>query len=227
MFRQLILTLLISSFSLPCFAAGVAVGATRVIYNASKKEASITVQNKSQKEDFLVQTWIDDANGNKKTPFIMTPPLFELDAGKNNILRIVKVKETLPQDRESVYWVNIKSIPPHNEENTGNVLQIAVRTRLKLFYRPAGLQGDPVSDAKQMLFSCQGNQLKITNPSVFNISFQELWLDGKEISHPGMVPAKGEHLLPLSSSCKSAAKVKYVVITDYGSASEAMTQSVR
>lgn len=53
---------------------------------------------------------------------------------KNNILRIVNVNPSLPQDRESVYWVNVKAIPSQNEENEGkNVLQIAVRTRIKLF----------------------------------------------------------------------------------------------
>ncbi|MGL4116894.1 fimbria/pilus periplasmic chaperone, partial [Escherichia coli] len=113
----------------------------RVIYDGNKKEASLTVQNKNKSEEFLIQSWVDDATGSKKTPFIITPPLFKLEPGKNNILRIVNVNPSLPQDRESVYWVNVKAIPSQNEENEGkNVLQIAVRTRIKLFYRPAGLK---------------------------------------------------------------------------------------
>ncbi|MCV5920354.1 fimbria/pilus periplasmic chaperone, partial [Escherichia coli] len=76
----------------------------------------------------------------KKTPFIITPPLFKLDPEKNNILRIVNITHGLPQDRESVYWVNVKAIPSKSDDSENkNVLQIAVRTRIKLFYRPAGL----------------------------------------------------------------------------------------
>lgn len=69
-----------------------------------------------------------------KTPFIITPPLFRLDPGKNNILRIVNTTPGLPQDRESVYWVNVKAIPSKSDDSENkNVLQIAVRTRIKLF----------------------------------------------------------------------------------------------
>ena len=63
-------------------AGGVGLSATRVIYDGSKKEASLTVQNKSKTEEFLIQSWVDDAAGSKKTPFIITPPLFRLDPGK-------------------------------------------------------------------------------------------------------------------------------------------------
>lgn len=54
---------LISQTSL---ASGVALSSTRVIYDGSKKEASLTVQNKSKNEEFLIQSWVDDVAGNKK-----------------------------------------------------------------------------------------------------------------------------------------------------------------
>ncbi|WP_180821372.1 fimbria/pilus periplasmic chaperone, partial [Vibrio parahaemolyticus] len=43
----------------------------------------------------------------------------------------------LPQDRESVYYFNLREIPPRSKE--ANVLQIALQTRIKLFYRPKAL----------------------------------------------------------------------------------------
>lgn len=98
------------------FAGGVALSSTRVIYDGSRKEASLTVNNKSTTDEFLIQSWIDDANGNKKTPFIITPPLFKLSPTKNNVLRIVNTTNTLPQDRESVYWINVKAIPAKSED---------------------------------------------------------------------------------------------------------------
>lgn len=49
-----------------CFAGGVALSTTRVIYDGGKKEASLTVENHNKNEEFLIQSWIDDVNGNKK-----------------------------------------------------------------------------------------------------------------------------------------------------------------
>ncbi|MGS9112133.1 fimbria/pilus periplasmic chaperone, partial [Salmonella enterica subsp. enterica serovar Infantis] len=71
------------------FAGGVALSSPRVIYDGSRKEASRTVNNQSTTDEFLIQSWIDDANGTKQTPFLITPPLFQLSPTKHNVLRIV------------------------------------------------------------------------------------------------------------------------------------------
>jgi len=92
--------------------AGVIVGGTRIIYDASKKEASIAVKNPEKTAPYLIQSWIENypQPTADKAPFIMTPPLFRLDAGKENIVRIIRTGGNLPEDRESVFWANIKSI---------------------------------------------------------------------------------------------------------------------
>lgn len=43
----------------------------------------------------------------------------------------------LAQDKESLYYFNLREIPPKTDK--ANTLQIALQTRIKLFYRPAGL----------------------------------------------------------------------------------------
>jgi len=200
------------------YAGGVALSTTRVIYPAEKKEASLTVSNNDKKEDFLIQSWVEDASGNKKTPFIVTPPLFQLDHGKDNVLRIVNVGAGLPQDRESVYWLNVKSIPPRSENV--NVLQIAVRTRLKLFYRPAGLTGKPLDAEGLLQFRQQGQQLMVTNPSGYNLTLGRVTVNQKELKTLGMVPAKGQLALTLPAASSHAGQVEYTVINDFGAASK-------
>jgi fimbrial chaperone protein len=123
--------------------AGIQVIGTRVIFNGEKKEASLPVDNNGTRP-FLVQAWIDDGKDlgeppkENTTPFFVTPPLSRLDGGKKNILRVLRVGEmALPTDRESIFWMNVKEIPEVAKEQ--NVLQIAMRTRIKLFYRPEGL----------------------------------------------------------------------------------------
>lgn len=48
--------------------------------------------------------------------------------------------EPLPADRESLFWMNVKAIPSLDEKLANeNTLQIAIQSRIKLFYRPSGL----------------------------------------------------------------------------------------
>ena len=150
-----------------------------------------------------------------------------LSQEKNNILRIVNVNPSLPQDRESVYWVNVKAIPSQNEENEGkNVLQIAVRTRIKLFYRPAGLKGDIKSSPGELRFTRNGKQIKIDNPTVFNITFSDVFINGHEIEKSGMVPAKGSLNINLPAGVNSASQIKYNTINDFGSSGEYLTREI-
>ncbi len=68
------------------------------------------------------------------------------------MLRIVRAGGNLPEDRESVYYVNVKAIPPAPAEESANTLQLAIKTRMKLFYRPAGLKGNPMDSYKALVW---------------------------------------------------------------------------
>ncbi|EDR8058035.1 molecular chaperone [Salmonella enterica subsp. salamae] len=128
--------------------AGVIIGGTRIIYNGDKKETSISVKN-PDKSSYLIQSWSDAGEkSSDKSPFMVTPPLFRLGAGQENNLRIIRTGGNLPEDRESLYWMNIKSIPSTTEKQDNvNTLQIAVKTRIKLIYRPQSLAGQPENGA--------------------------------------------------------------------------------
>ena len=111
--------------------AGVIIGGTRIIFDGAKKEASISVNNPDA-TPYLIQSWIDDQDvGSGKAPFIITPPMYRLDSGQKNIERIVATG-SLPQAKESLFWINIKAIPSASKQM--NSLQIAVKTRIKLIY---------------------------------------------------------------------------------------------
>lgn len=78
-------------------AAGVAIAGTRVIYNEQSHEADITVKNTNPHDPVLIQSWVDDLADNNKSPFIVTPPLFRLDAGDSNDLRVLLTSAQLPR----------------------------------------------------------------------------------------------------------------------------------
>ncbi|STR64471.1 periplasmic chaperone [Klebsiella michiganensis] len=65
--------------------AGVALGATRVIYPAELKQVQLAVTNNDEKSTYLIQSWIENNDGSKDGHFVITPPLFSMQ-GKKKIL---------------------------------------------------------------------------------------------------------------------------------------------
>ncbi|SQK77442.1 Chaperone protein fimC precursor [Tatumella ptyseos] len=47
--------------------AGVALGATRVVYPSNQKQVSLGISNNDDKSTYLIQSWIENAAGNAKT----------------------------------------------------------------------------------------------------------------------------------------------------------------
>ncbi len=199
-------------------AAGVVVGGTRVVYDAGKKEASISVRNPDTSRPYLIQSWIDNAREGDTTrvPFIITPPLFRLDAAQENVLRIVRAGGNLPEDRESVYWLNIKSIPA-TDKNAVNQLLISVNTRIKLFYRPKNLAGNAGDAYKTLHFSRQGGTLTARNPTPFYVSFASLSMGSQDIQHPGMIAPMGTLSWPLATGAHG--NVSWRAINEFGGTS--------
>lgn len=201
--------------------AGLTLGGTRVILGEKDREASISAKNTGS-SPYVVQTWIDAGEGKNKTPLLVTPPLSRLDPGMENILRIMRVAGDLPADRESVLWLNVKEIPEKAKDE--NVLQIAVRSRIKVFYRPANLPGKAIEAYSQLKWAVsasengQGAVLKVGNPTAYNVSFTALNINsGQQLINADMVPPLGEMSYPLSAvKTPQAVQVNFTTLNDYG-----------
>lgn len=217
--------------------AGIQVVGTRLIFNGEKKEASLPVDNNGTRP-FLVQAWIDDGNDlggpakENTTPFFVTPPLSRLDGGKKNILRVLRTAETgLPADRESVFWMNIKEIPEAVKEK--NVLQIAMRTRIKLFYRPEGLvqKMNPQEAYSKLTWTLLAPHsehtkekkyfsIRVKNPTPYFITVSSVKVNGKEeVPMTAMVSPFGETVYSLEKTKYAqggAENLVYQTINDYG-----------
>ncbi|EIO7469452.1 molecular chaperone [Salmonella enterica subsp. enterica] len=215
-YAAMLLALLLASFTTQ---AGIVIGGTRVIYDGDKKETSAAIRDPDKSGVWLVQSWVDNGERGGKAPFIVTPPLFRINPGEENMLRIVRTGDNLPEDRESVFWLNVKSIPatddsvPHK-----NVLQVVVKSRLKLFYRPAGLEGQPETAYHQLTAARSGNRLTVSNPTPYYVTLFTLKVDGQEIKEADMVPPKGSVSFILPSA--TASSVTWQAISDYGGVSQ-------
>ncbi|EOY9246230.1 molecular chaperone, partial [Klebsiella pneumoniae] len=134
---------------------------------------------------------------------------------QNNVLRINFIGASLPSDRESVYWLNVKSIAP-TPKGEVNKLQVNIKSKFKIFYRPNGLAGDPAKAWQQLKFSQSGGHLTVANPTPYFVSFYAVEVGGKAIDEPGMVAPFGEKTWPVSGH----GTVKWRAINDYGGVSD-------
>jgi P pilus assembly chaperone PapD len=214
--------------------AGVSVGRTRVIFEGDKRETSVPIRNIGT-SPYLVQSWVElgDPSAEGKPPLLVTPPISRLNGGKENILRIVRTRNDLPTDRESLFWLNVKEIPPAAKGE--NLLQIALRSRIKLFYRPAGLSADntaalqaPESLKWSVAPPADGKPaaLKVDNPSPFYITFESIKLEGTEGKglDADMVEPFGSASYPLEAlAAAPGSKVEFTTINDYGGYSQPIT----
>ncbi|MBC2656653.1 molecular chaperone [Pseudomonas sp. MSSRFD41] len=204
----------------PVFAS-VTLGGTRVILGEQDREASIPVKN-AGRAPYVIQAWVDAGEGKTKTPFVVTPPLSRLDPGMENILRIMRISNNLPTDRESVFWLNVKEIPEKAKED--NVLQIAMRTRIKLFYRPSDLEGKPAESRHKLKWAVipgknnANSVLKIENPTPYHVTFTSLKINqGQQEINAQMVPPKGESIYSLNAvQIQKSIDVRFTTINDYG-----------
>ncbi|MGQ6547485.1 fimbria/pilus periplasmic chaperone [Serratia sp. IR-2025] len=205
--------LMLPSFS---WAGGIALGSTRVVYPADARQVSLAVNNSDEHNRYLIQTWVESESGKKTDDFIVTPPLFVSKPKSENTLRIIYSGEKLPQDRETLYWLNNKAIPSVNKDEVkdNNVLQIAILARIKLFVRPAGLT-EKSADAPSMLnFNRSGDSLNISNGSPFYVTLVNMSIGGRNVDTT-MVPPKSSARVALPKGMVTGI-LSYQTINDYG-----------
>lgn len=213
-----ILNITLTCLAVSCFAdnngaGGVSVGATRVIYSSDKKQVSLPIVNSSSQDRYLINAWVEDTLEKKAKDFIITPPLFVAEAKAENTLRIINVSTDLPQDRESVYWINIKAIPSIDKSTLAdqNILQLAILSRIKLFVRPTTLKIKPEAAIETLQFSKSENGIFVDNPSPYHVSFVNLYLDNNKLLNIMVAPFAQAKVSEISGT-----NLSYQTVNDYG-----------
>lgn len=207
--------------------AAVQINSTRLVYPANEREITVQLTNVG-KEPVLMQAWVDTGNPDATAqeadaPFLITPPIFRLDGKKGQTIRIMYAGKGLPTDRESVYWFNALEVPTLPTSSDVNYLQIALRSRLKLFYRPLNLEGSPAEAVKKNHWSLERvdgrKTLSVKNDSPFYISYTHLEIQGAK----GAVDLGGMMVEPFASKqikvneeFTKPLSIKYQWMNDYG-----------
>lgn len=210
----------------PCAEAGVALGATRVIYPAGQKQVTLGVSNNNDKDIFLIQSWVENDEGQKEGRFVITPPLFLTQGKKENTLRIIDAtNNALPKDRESLFWVNVKTIPSLDKaKQKENTLQLAITSRIKLLYRPQNFSMAPEQAPAKLTFKRNKNTLVLNNPTPYYLTVTELNAGTRVLANV-MVPPLGTAAVKLPGNGYSV--ITYRTINDYGALTSVMKGTLR
>ena len=161
----------------------------------------------------LAQSWIESKIEGEAPPFMVTPPLAKVAAKGEQLLRVILMDaKSLPQDRESVFWLNVQEIPLKHQGKA--VIQFAVRQRIKLFYRPEVLSSQSAVDAvKSVVMNVVGDKFIITNNSPFNININEVKINGHTYS-PGILPPLDK--IMINARDEPGKDFGLSIINDYG-----------
>lgn len=210
---------------IPTSQAALTMNGTRIIFNGDKRSVAQVIANPSTKP-FAVQTWINTAADDTTTPvpFAVTPPLFKISPNKEQYVQINALPNNLPADRESLFYFNIQEIP-QVESTQGNALNIALRMRIKMFYRPSAIKDSPMARLKDLQWSIKTiagkAQLQVHNPTPFHYTFISLNVQQKnaaqQLKNPPMAAPFSTQTYALNElKAGPDMQVVFSIINDYG-----------
>ncbi|SDZ28628.1 molecular chaperone [Pseudomonas sp. NFIX28] len=202
--------------------AGISLSATRLVFDGNHKEASITVRNTG--EDVLIQSWVDTDNPDfGSVPFAITPPLVRVAGNEQQLLRVIYEGKGMPSDKESVVWLNVQEIPQASKIK--NTLQLAVRQRIKVFFRPAGMTSEAYLAPTKLLWTLENQAgkpaLRVKNPGVYHVSIANIKLQsGQQTEQPFdsamIAPGEQKEFTLKQFNGNNEVTLSFSSINDYG-----------
>ena len=161
--------------------ADMLIDGTRIVYSEARRDVSLNIRNVDPTGNAMVQLWLDDGDAaaepeKTSTPFVLTPNVARVGPNGRQTVRLSYTGEPQNPEQESLFWFNMLELPPSFKGSSdADRVVFARRTRIKLFFRPKGLKGEPVQAMKQLQCSPTNAAgtwaLECYNPSRFHLSF--------------------------------------------------------
>lgn len=215
---------------------------TRVIYPADTQSQTLQFSN-NDNIPYVMQVWSDvndpaSTPDNTNAPFMSVPALFRIEPHTGQSVRLIFTGKDLPQDRESLFYLNSVQIPPRNAiKGNQNQMSVILRNRLKIFYRPKNIVGNPDSVAQQIHFSLKeesgrwGIVAENTSGYYASVITASIVIGTQNIPfQASMIPPKTTVTWPINKkgqSLSAASKVKFTLINDYGGQTYAQADLAR
>lgn len=200
--------------------ASLAADQTRYIFRGDQDALNITVTNNDKVNTFGGQAWVDNIIEKDTRPtFVTTPSFFKVKPMGQQTLRVIMASDHLPQDKESIYWINLQDIPPALK---GNGIAVALRTKMKLIYRPTALlKGRAGAEEGISLQTMPNGKYTLVNSTPYIFCIGSL-IDnsGKKIDVDNESAQKLLMFMPGDKVNVNKAVVKVDALDDYGNLKE-------
>ncbi|MCW2457370.1 UNVERIFIED_ORG: fimbrial chaperone protein [Rahnella aquatilis] len=225
-------------------AGGFGFDRTRVVVMAGSRGGTLITARNVTNNLYLIQSRVEQADGatglplegkdaREDIPFLVTPPLERVLPQTRLPLRILeKPGNTLPPDREALFFISTKAIPSGpapKGDGEGMRLMLALQQSVKLFWRPKGLSPDAIyrgEVAPELKMQVSGTTLKVTNPTPYFITFRELKVGGRALDASTlrpMVPPKGTQTYALPAGI-TGTSVTWTITDEYGNPTKLQEQ---
>ncbi|EIM16951.1 MULTISPECIES: molecular chaperone [Pseudomonas] len=199
------------------------VGKNRIIFenegNGNRTRLDISNQRVRSSLASITIDWGGDRD--EDVPLAISSPLVRIPAEQQKSIELFYQGQGLPKDRESYFLLSILDVPITPQEESA--LQIAMRHRYKLFFRP---KLDMTPDQAAALLTWQRlpvqGEIEANNPSPYYLTITHLTRQGKQgrscgevIAHTMLEPFSKKVLA--SNSCfDSVQGLQYNIVTDSG-----------
>jgi len=208
--------------------ASVVMTGTRVIYPADRDELTLQFHNPDAHPN-AVQVWLDAGDhrlmpDEVETPFLVLPQVFRVGSNASQMVRLLLGDASaLPQDRESLFYLNFSQMPVQKKTASDNQLLMMFTSRVKVFYRPGNIEPTlPADLAWRLRLRWQGSTLHVHNPTPYHVVLRqaESLANGKR-----MELSQGEMIAPFDDAVWHAQKpdapgegvrLRLVLLNDYG-----------
>ncbi|EJH8995747.1 fimbrial chaperone [Salmonella enterica] len=221
MLKTLLLSMLMTSLANPAQAAFTLNG-TRFIYEEGKNNISFEVTNHSE-STYGGQVWIDNISEEASNVFFVpSPPFFKVNAGNKHIIRLMNVNDALPKDKESLFMLNVQEVPPKPKAEEGNVLAIAMNTRVKVIYRPESISAGRKDAEKQLVLVNRDGSTWVKNTTPYYFAITNVKINGKLLNLKDDVRQSLAQLAPFSEvntrTTLNSGKISVEALNDWGGA---------
>lgn len=171
---------------------GIQLGQTRVVIKPGEHTSYFNVISHDDRP-FVISAFVLDQDEKRSRSFAVEPGVFQLPGRQKVSVRVLQL-ESLPTDKESLFWLQVHSVVARTEAQNqkSSSLKLAVGQRIKLFYRPKGLEGDARYAAENLQWQWKDGYLTAVNPTKFWVSMSYITINGKKHYISDMVQPSGD-----------------------------------
>ncbi|SJN14948.1 Putative pilus chaperone, PapD family [Halomonas citrativorans] len=196
-----------------------------------QREASLLLVNLNS-YPVITQVWVDDGRPGgtpeaAQAPVMPLPPVFRLESQESETLRLLFTKQNLPQDKESLYWLNIYEVPPlptslGKEKEGEDLVAVTLQTQMKVILRPESLDMTLEQAAESVSITQKGDQIEISNlsPYYLTLTYMKINDDTQDVlslGEPMLSPFSSQSFeLPANYAATLIDQIGYGWIDDDG-----------